>query len=372
MINPKKMALFFIFILVLIQNSIWAMILGSIDQSQRNEKKWRIIVLPVLFYMPETKWGGGAGGLITYRSSLDQTEKRPSSIYFYAIYTQLKQFSSQIKPELYFREESYLLNATIMAETFPDKFWGIGPHADNEAEEDYTPRTYSLEFTFQKKVWPKQNLYAGLHGLYENYRVIKYEAGKLLAKNTYLGSRGGTTSSLGFILSWDMRDNIFFPHRGHYFQFITRFSRQFLGSDFNTTLVKLDLRKYFPLFGHQVLAWQLLFQAIGGSPPFKNYAKLGGDSIMRGYYSGRYRDKYLLAIQGEGRLFLWRRWGMIAFAGVGDVSPSLGKFKLNQSKYSLGLGLRFKILPKEGTNLRFDLAWGKGTSGFYFSAGEAF
>lgn len=107
--------------------------------------------MPVLFYMPETKWGGGAGGLITYRSSLDQTEKRPSSIYFYAIYTQLKQSSSQIKPELYFREESYLLNATIMAETFPDKFWGIGPHADNEAEEDYTPRTYSLEFTFQKK-----------------------------------------------------------------------------------------------------------------------------------------------------------------------------------------------------------------------------
>ncbi len=93
---------------------------------------------------------------------------------------------------------------------------------------------------------------------------------------------------------------------------------------------------------------------------------------MRGYYSGRYQDKYLLAMQVEYRLPVWRRFGMVAFVGIGDVSKSLETFRLDQIKYSYGFGFRFKIAPKEGTNLRLDFAWGKGTSGFYFTAGEAF
>lgn len=322
--------------------------------------------------MPETKWGGGAGGLIIYRQAQTQTETRPSSFYFYAIYTQLKQFSTQMKPEFYLKDEAYLLTTTIIAETFPDKFWGIGKETEDEAEEKYTPRSFSLEFSFQKRMWSKQNLYAGLLGFFENYQITKYERGKLLDRGIYPGSRGGTTSSLGIILNWDTRDNIFLPRQGHYYQLIARVSRAFLGSDFNTTLIKFDLRKFIPLFSNQVLAWQIFFQSVEGSPSFKNYAKLGGEMIMRGYYSGRYRDKYLMAIQGEYRLPIWRRFGMVAFIGIGDVSKSLGNFKVNQFKYSFGFGFRFKIVPQEGTNLRLDFAWGKGTSGFYFSAGEAF
>lgn len=368
----KKRVLFLIFRLLITIRLIFAPTSEATEKKQMEEKRWGVIVLPVLFYMPETKWGGGAGGLITYRPPQSQTEKRPSSLYFYAIYTQLKQFSAQIKPELYFKEESYLLTGTIIAETFPDKFWGIGRETKDEAEEKYTPRTFSLEISFQKRIWTKQNLYAGLLGFFENYRVTKYEEGKLLDKGIYPGSCAGTTSSLGIILNWDTRDNIFFPRRGHYYQLMTRISRAFLGSDFETTSVKFDLRNFIPLFSNQVLAWQILFQSVEGNPSFKNYAKLGGDIIMRGYYSGRYRDKYLLAIQGEYRLPIWRRFGMAAFAGIGDVANTLGKFKLDEFKYSFGFGLRFKIAPKEGTNLRLDFAWGKGTSGFYFTAGEAF
>lgn len=372
MTNSKKMFIFLISLLAIISRSVSALAGQPPEQRQREEKRWGIIVLPVLFYMPETKWGGGAGGLITLRPSQNKAEARPSSLYFYAIYTQLKQFSTQIKPEFYFKNETYLLTATAIAETFPDKFWGIGNNTASEAEESYTPRTLSFEFSCQKRIWSKQKLYAGFHGFFENYKVTKYEVGKLLARQVYVGSRGGTTSSLGLILNWDTRDNIFFPRKGHYYQLFTRLSRDFLGSDFKTTSIKLDLRKFIPLFSSQVLAWQILFQSIEGTPSFKNYAKLGGDSIMRGYYSGRYRDKYLLALQGEYRLPVWQRFGMVAFAGIGDVAHSWRKFKLDEFKYSFGFGLRFKIAPKEGTNLRLDFAWGKKTSGFYFTAGEAF
>ncbi len=370
--NKKRWVLFFIFMLLVINGLVLAITSQETKKEENEDKRWGVIILPALFYMPETKWGGGAGGLITYRPPRSQTAGRPSSLNFYAIYTQLKQFSTQMNPELYFKDEGYLLTATIIAETFPDKFWGIGNETEDEAEEKYTPRSFNLEFSLQKRIWSKQNLYAGLFGLFENYQIIKYETGKSLAKEIYSGSRGGTTSGLGIILNWDRRDNIFFPRRGHYYQLVIRTSRKFLGSDFETTVFKFDLRKFIPLFSDQVLAWQILFESINGTPSFKNYAKLGGNSIMRGYYSGRYRDKCLLALQGEYRLPLWRRWGMVAFAGIGDVSKGLGNFNFKGFKYSFGFGLRFKIAPKEGTNLRLDFAWGKGTSGFYFTAGEAF
>ncbi len=336
------------------------------------DKRWGVVLLPVIFYMPETKWGGGVGGLLTYHPVRSSRRSRPSSLYFYAIYTQLKQFSTQARPELYLRNEAYLITAKIVAETFPDKFWGLGNETLDEAEEKFTPQSLSLEASWQKKIWPTQNFYAGFSVLLENYKIVKLEAGKMLEKQIYAGSRGGTTTSFGAILNWDTRDNIFFPREGHYYQLMACISRRFLASDFDTTSVKCDLRKYIPLLSGHTLAWQILFQAVGGEAPFKNYSKFGGDSIMRGYYSGRYRDRYLFALQGEYRLPLWKRFGLVAFAGVGDVSSRLRNFRLDQFKYSFGFGLRFKVAPKEGTNLRLDFAWGKRSSGFYFTAGEAF
>ena len=93
---------------------------------------------------------------------------------------------------------------------------------------------------------------------------------------------------------------------------------------------------------------------------------------MRGYYDGRYRDRHLLAFQAEYRLPVWGKFGLVGFAGLGRVAPTLGGLDFSGLKYSAGFGLRFKIAPREGANLRIDWAFGQGTSGVYFTAGEAF
>lgn len=330
------------------------------------------VILPVILYMPETKLGGGVGGLITYRPAKSAPTERPSSLYFYAIYTQLKQFSTQWEPEFYFQKEKYLLRSKILFEKYPDKFWGIGGDTLNDAEEDFTPRTFSVETSFQTRILAEQKLYAGIQYLFETYKMLETDPEKSLDQGQYLGSTGATSSGLGFILNWDTRDNIFTPKRGNYWQLITSFHRKFLGSDFNYTTLKLDLRKFFPITATHVLAFQALFQSATGAVPFKSYTKLGGDSIMRGYYSGRYRDRYLMAFQGEYRLPVWWRFGLVGFAGLGNVADKIGHLSSGEFKYSVGLGIRFLVVPKEGTNLRLDFAWGKGTSGFYFTARESF
>jgi hypothetical protein len=92
---------------------------------------------------------------------------------------------------------------------------------------------------------------------------------------------------------------------------------------------------------------------------------------MRGYLEGRYRDKNLLVVQTEYRFpLVWRFRGAL-FAGVGDVAPRLDRFTLDALKPSYGLGLRYLIDPVEKICIRFDFGFGRGTSGFYFTANEA-
>ena len=98
---------------------------------------------------------------------------------------------------------------------------------------------------------------------------------------------------------------------------------------------------------------------------------LGGDSLMRGYYAGRFRDKVLLAGQAEYRLPLWWRFGLVGFVGAGGVADRVGILSTSAFKLTYGFGLRFR-LNREGENLRIDFGYGKGTSGLYFTAGEAF
>jgi hypothetical protein len=40
---------------------------------------------------------------------------------------------------------------------------------------------------------------------------------------------------------------------------------------------------------------------------------LGNDQMMRGYYSGRYRDENLMAAQAEIRYRFMNRFGIVAF-----------------------------------------------------------
>jgi len=333
-----------------------------------------LMLLPVVFYTPETRWAGGAAGLLSFWPAARRSEARPSTVTVYSVYTELKQFQLKVEPKLYFDDENWFLPGNLVIEDYPGKYWGIGNDSREAAETDFTPRRTSLEASFQKRVLAKQNLYLGLQVQVEHVAVAREEGdgGPLLSSAP--GRTGGTVTGLGIILNWDTRNHIFVPTRGSYFQVSLTANSKLLGGDFDWTEVKADLRKFFPgLADSHVLGVQLLAQsAVGGSPPFYRYPGLGGDSIMRGTYVGRYRDRHLLAVQAEYRLPVWWKFGLVGFGGLGRVASSLSGLALGGLKYSAGIGLRFKIAPREGANLRVDWAFGRGTSGVYFTAGEAF
>ncbi|MGB9893606.1 MAG: BamA/TamA family outer membrane protein [Candidatus Saccharicenans sp.] len=340
---------------------------------QENEKnKVGITLLPIIYYTPETRLAFGLGGLFTYRFGLFFKQARPSSLFLAAVYTQMKQFSFQLKPEIYLNNNTLFLTGNLLAERFPSKLWGIGPNTEKSLEETYTPQTYFLEVGLQKKFFKSAPIYFGLKYHLESTKIVEKDPGKLLDQELLPGSHGGLLSGPGLIISFDDRDNIFYPTKGYYLQLFGFWNDRFFGSDFDYFSVKLDLRDYVRVADGQVLAFQAILDSSSGQVPFYKLPRIGGDSILRGYYYGRFRDKNLLAFQTEYRFPIWKKLSGVVFAAMGNVAANFREFKWDNLKYSAGFGLRFKIIPREKANLRVDFAFGPGTYGIYFKAGESF
>ena len=93
---------------------------------------------------------------------------------------------------------------------------------------------------------------------------------------------------------------------------------------------------------------------------------------MRGYFEGRYTDGNLLATQVEWRQKISKLFGLVGFAGVGTVAPSISEFSTSYLRPSLGIGLRFLVDPEENLNLRLDFGRSESKWNYYLKIAEAF
>jgi Omp85 superfamily domain len=180
-------------------------------------------------------------------------------------------------------------------------------------------------------------------------------------------------TSLGARLTRDTRPNRFYPVSGTYFTFTLDFFSQGLGSKYSFQSFTTGFDKYWSLSSKQVLAYDVHFCATSGSPPFYGKCIYGTNEELRGYTAGRYFDRYMFATQLEYRLVLPKRFGLVAFGGVGGVVP--GASLLPESGYFLpsgGAGLRFLLSKKYHVNLRADIAQGVDGHTFSMGVGEAF
>ena len=156
-----------------------------------------------------------------------------------------------------------------------------------------------------------------------------------------------------------------------------------LKSDYNLTSIITDNRFYLPVKENNVLAFQFYAQyTIGPNPQFNLISLMGGESLMRGYYLGRYRDRHLLATQVEYRILPFtfsKRWGASVFLAMGQVfgeNISEDNFKNGfQFKNILptgGAGLRFLLFQEKDIYFRVDYGVTKNGGNYYLTLGEAF
>jgi hypothetical protein len=323
---------------------------------------------PYVYYTPETDWAFGGSAIVTFRPGGDSA-LNPSSLTLDAYYTIRKQFKCSLDPEIYLSRNRYLISGSIGYGKIVDRYWGVGPMTEDSDSTEYVKGMFQIQI--RGEVLLLGELKCGFLAEFERVWMIDRSGSALLRGGITPGSEGATSLGAGVALSWDSRDNIFYPTKGSYHQIeYTMFGGGSGGGvDYQRTVV--DLRTYLPL-GTTLLAVQVYGMAVGGTPPFWRLALLGGDYIMRGYYLGRYRDNVTLASQVEYRAMLFGPFGAAAFLGGGVVAARPGAFRLDLVRPSYGAGLRYMLDTTEKLTLRVDAGFGKGSSGIYFDLREAF
>ena len=338
-------------------------LLHAQTDSAKGGKRIRILPVPTIGYTPETRLYFGAVALFTinlYQDGITRTSN--AKIEFN--YTLNNQIIVETGWNYFFRKDSWFTRGTIAFARYPDYYFGVGATTSDSNEVRYQSNRFIVDVDLLKKI--KGPLFIGTGFRYLSYADISMLEGV----NTY--DELADASNFGFRLVglYDSRNNILTPLTGTYIELAITPN---FGS-FEYTSIQFDARQFWLLNPKKlsVLASRIVHSSVLGTPPFYDYALLGGDQQARGYFFGRYRDQNLNAIQLEYRQDIWWRLGFAVFGGVNLVSKDWN-IRTENVKPNLGLGLRFLVDKTEGTNLRLDYAIGQdGQSGFYISFGESF
>ena len=93
---------------------------------------------------------------------------------------------------------------------------------------------------------------------------------------------------------------------------------------------------------------------------------------MRGFPATRYMGDAAVRGQFEARWQLCKRWGLVGFAGAGQIHNSLSELRDRDVIPSAGVGVRFAVLPAKRINIRLDYGRSEDDDGIYLSVMEAF
>lgn len=370
----------------------------------------RFDLFPAVSYAPETKLTMGVIGnyyLDLYRGD---PGTRLSNVTFLAAYTLAQQVAIEGYWEVFSDGNRWRYRGEAFYNRYPDRNYGRGNEAGAlvaEIDGEQVDTVNYLHFNSDRirlapivlrRIGP--SLYLGLQGDMEylyRMRDIPDDYVFLNADSACITGLpvDGVRSGLGLQLLYDSRDNVLNPLRGTYLELGNHFYGRMLGSDYTFSSYRLDARQFIP-FGHnQTLALRGVVNVrfSEGEIPMRGLSQVGGRNLMRGYFKGTYQDNHLLAFEAEYRLPLWReppdapwwqvwkRLGLVAFAGGAEVADALGHFRLDGFRLAAGGGLRILFNRETRVNLRIDYAFalapdsggpGKRQSGFYFFLGEAF
>lgn len=346
---------------------------GVSGKKQDDRRSYGGLVVPAVYYSPETKLAGGVAGFGYFRLPGETLDDRPSSVKGDFIYTVNKQLLVQLSPTLYIDHGKFLLESEVSYERLFDRFWGIGPNTPKENDD---PFNYTL---FRGRVGLSRQLapfaYFGMQAHAEEITVTSLERpdGELAKNPLVLGRGGSLVTGLGFRFVYDSRDNYLSSRTGTYVAVQGMFYGRALGGTHSYSLFTVDVRKYFPVwFGH-VIALQGYGASTYWDVPFSHLPALGGQFRMRGYFEGRFRDANAVIAQAEYRFPIVWRFGGVAFGSAGMVAPSLLDFKPADIKGAAGGGLRFLFDKDERLNGRFDVGVSnEGEANFYLQINEAF
>lgn len=346
------------------------------DTSASGKFSW--IALPYISASPETGFLLGLAGIMSVHLDDPSVKlRRASTISVGANISQLGQQLLATNFDVYFNKVRSRLNGRVGYEIKPQRYYGVGPNTREDDEVWYTPEYLKIGVSyFHRLIETEEGQGFTLGGRLEYWNTTMQPNDSIPPSNFAppLGWNGGLSQGLGLVLTYDTRDNAYFPRKNMYVEVRSMSYPKIFGADFEYNRTWLDLRGYVhaDVFKDMVFAGQLLFDVTIGNAPFYDLPTYGGDQQMRGILRGRYMDRSAVVGQLEMRTHIWWVLGLSAFVAAGDVYPSPRLMSLAHTKIAGGAGLRVYLDKEAGMIGRIDVGWSEwGTAG-YLTFSEAF
>jgi hypothetical protein len=348
--------------------------LNSVLLDTTESSSGKLVVYPMAAYAPETSWELGFASLYIFKAK-GNPENRLSEISGLTFFTLENQYGLWFDHAIYSNQSKWFFLGRIRVQSFPLKYHGIGM----DTPEDYLALVDANQILIKERILReiKKDFYVGLETDFQRMSRVDFRPSEGAPNfDLPLGYEGSTNLGLGLGLVYDNRHNVLNVRKG-FFAELAYLNYNEAWSTFGFEGITADTRIFRPIGKNNVLAWQAIGQFYSGNVPFNQLSLLGGDSMMRGYYLGRFRDKNQLATQLEFRMLplplgFSKRIGAAVFAGAGTVFPDFSRAAINKVVWSAGGGLRFLLFPKKDIYTRFDVAITEEGSGFYLFIGEAF
>lgn len=210
--------------------------------------------------------------------------------------------------------------------------------------------------------------YMGIKAEFRNYDMHSKDPGANFNPNSVLGLNGGSAVGLGWLWSSMEPGGLFSMNRGFDFDISSMIYSQYLGGGFDFGVHKIDLRENIFITHSHIIMLKFFGRFITGEPPYFGLSSVG--EIFKAYPDDMYKDRHLIAINGEYRMLLVSVLILRGFLGIGYHAPSISKFRMNEYLPCYGGGMSFILNRALGINAGFEYVAGRGTKGIFFGIGE--
>ncbi len=379
MISKSTLALFFCLCLManLLQaqqdTSWFKRSLSTIFSESGSPEKARLLMYPTLAYAPETSLEIGISSVAFFYAKNDVEKSRLSEVQLFSFFTLRKQYGLWLDHAIYGYEDKWFFLGKTRLQRFPLLYYGIGPESPKENPSVVQADYQLARERILKKVSP--DFFVGLELDYQRLYRAEFENPPA---DLPIGHEGSRNVGLGLGLVYDNRHNVLNERDGFFAELAWLNYHPGWGSDYRFQGLFFESRIFVPVDAkkQQVFAAHAVGIFLQGDEiPFNQLALLGGDQIMRGYYTGRFRDRQYMAVQAEYRFLPFpfhKRLGGTVFMAGGLVGPGWDQLQLSQLRPAGGLGLRYLIFPKKDIFIRVDLGITPEGTGLYIYTGEAF
>lgn len=348
--------------------------IGDVDADggalQRLAEKWPadLVVAPIPGRSPQLGWQLTLGVGYFLGAKDEESESPPSILGGFGMVSENGSKAYGGGAYLHLLDDKLRIKAGAAYADIRYRFYGIGNDENKLGISLDILQEMPLYFaTATYRVWKKLYIGAGYTG-----GTVNTKLDVVIADPQLVNPLGDLNIGAWMIpFEWDSRDHEQFPRSGLKVDGRAMFYRQGVGSDFDAETYKIAGNYYVPIGERNVLASRVMLRWTEGDAPFFLLSTFGGGTDLRGYASGRFRDRMMYAIQTEYRWQFSDRWIFTGFAGVGEVAEGFSDFGNNYLPAG-GLGARFVLSKKHRVGLSFDVARGKTGTEYYFGVGEAF